>query len=69
MVEYTRNMMCRGSAKLYERFGPLLFACDVDEYVGEISNVDARWAYLSEDGEAIVVAFFFLEPIFVVPLE
>ena len=71
VVEYSHNLMQRGSAKLYERFGPLLLACDVDEFVGEFSleRPEDRQLYISEDGKRIVVAYFFLEPIFIVPLE
>ena len=71
VVEYSRNLMRRGSAKLYERFGPLLLACDVDEFVGEFSlERPEDWQlYVSEDGKSIVVAYFFYVPIFIVPLE
>ena len=68
VVEYTRNMMHRGRAKLYERVGPLLFACDVDEYIGEFS-IERPEVSISKDGKYIVVAYFFLEPIFIIPLE
>lgn len=71
VAEYTSNMMGRGRVKLYERFGPLLLACDVNEYVGDISpeRPEERQIYVSEDGKSIVVAYFFLLPIFSVPLE
>ena len=71
VVEYSRNLMHRGSAKLYERFGPLLFACDVDEFVGEFSleRPEDRQLYVSEDGKSIVVSYFFYVPIFIIPLE
>lgn len=71
VAEYQRNMMMRGSVKLYERFGPLLLACDVEEYVGDFSleRPEDRHIYISEDGKRIVVAYFFLEPIFIVPVE
>ena len=71
VVEYSHNLMHRGSAKLYERFGPLLLACDVEEFVGEFSveRPEDRRLYVSEDGKPIVVAYFFYVPIFVVPLE
>lgn len=71
VVEYTSNMMNRGRAKLYERFGPMLLACDVDEYIGEflLERSEDRQIYVSEDGKSIVVAYFFLRPVFVVPLE
>lgn len=71
VVEYTQNMMNRGRAKLYERVGPLLFACDVDEYIGEFSveRPEDRQLYVSEDGKSIVIAYFFLRPTFTIPLE
>ena len=71
VVEYTQNMMGDGRAKLYERVGPLLFACNEDEYIGEFSvgRPEDQKIYISEDGESIVVAYFFLMPIFIVPLE
>ena len=68
VVEYTRNLMRRGRAKLYERVGPFLFACDVDEYIGEFS-IERPDVYISKDGKYIVVAYFFLEPTFIIPLE
>lgn len=66
-VEYRQNMMGRGRVKLYERFGLLLLACDVEEYVGEFGWEKPARAYLSKDGQIIVVEFFFLNPIFCVP--
>lgn len=71
VAEYQHNLMQRGSVKLYERFGPLLLACDVEEYVGEFSleRPEDRQIYISKDGKFIVVAYFFLWPIFFVPLE
>ena len=71
VAEYQHNMMLRGSVKLYERFGPVLLACDVEEFVGEFSveRPEDRQIYVSEDGKSIVVAYFFLWPIFFVPLE
>ena len=71
VVEYTQNMMNRGRAKLYERVGPLLFACDVEDFVGEFSveRPEDRRIYVSEDGKSIVVAYFFLQPTFIIPLE
>lgn len=71
VVEYHGNMFNKGSAKLYERFGPLLLACDVEEYKGEFLHArpEERQIYISEDGEKIVVAYFFLRPVFSVPLE
>ena len=70
-AEYQQNMMMRGSVKLYERFGPLLFACDVEKYVGEFSleRPEDRHIYISKDEKSIVVAYFFLEPTFIVPLD
>ncbi len=70
-AEYAQNMMGRGHVKLYERFGPFLLACDVDEYVGEFSleRPEDRQIYISEDGKSIVVAYFFHVPIFIIPLE
>ena len=60
MVEYHGNMFNKGSAKLYERFGPLLLACDVEEYEGEFLHArpEERQIYISEDGKKNVVAFF-----------
>ena len=71
VAEYAQNMMGRGHVKLYERFGPFLLACDVDEYVGEFSleRPEDRQIYISEDGKSIVVAYFFHVPIFIIPLE
>lgn len=71
VAEYAQNMMGRGHIKLYERFGPFLLACDVDEYVGEFSleRPEDRQIYISEDGKSIVVAYFFHVPIFIIPLE
>lgn len=71
VVEYCDNMLNKGSAKLYERFGPLLLACDVEEYKGEFLHArpEERQIYISEDGKKIVVAYFFLRPVFSVPLE
>jgi hypothetical protein len=70
-VEYCGNMLNKGSAKLYERFGPLLLACDVEEYKGEFLHArpEERQIYISEEGEKFVVAYFFLRPVFSVPLE
>ena len=71
VAEYQQNMMMRGNVKLYERFGPLLLACDEDEYIGEFSveRPEDRRIYVSEDGKSIVVAYFFLQPTFIIPLE
>lgn len=62
-------MFNRGSAKLYERFGPVILACDTEEFVGEFLYADSgdSSAYLSEDGQEIVISIFFMEPIFAVP--
>lgn len=68
VVEYKQNMLQRGYAKLYERFGPLIFPCDVEKYIGEFLTDEPR-IYLSEDGKEIIVAYFFLQPVFSVPLE
>ena len=71
VAEYQQNMMMRGNVKLYERFGPLLLACDEDEYIDEFSveSPEDRRIYVSEDGKSIVVAYFFLQPTFIIPLE
>lgn len=71
VVEYHGNVFNKGLAKLYERFGPLLLACDVEEYKGEFLHArpEERQIYISEDGKKIVVAYFFLRPVFSVPLE
>lgn len=71
VVEYQDNLFNKGSAKLYERFGPFILSCDEEEYIGEFTHVrpEERQIYLSGDGKNIVVAFFFLEPVFVVPVE
>lgn len=71
VAEYEQNMMLRGRVKLYERFGPFLFPCDVEEYVGEFSlERPEDWRiYVSEDGKSIVITYFFLQPVFIVPLE
>lgn len=69
VVEYYHNMFNRGSAKLYERFGPVILACDTEKFVGEFLYADPgdSRAYLSEDGQEIVISMFFMEPIFAVP--
>ena len=71
VAEYEQNMLGRGSVRLYERCGPLLLACDVEAYVGEflLERPEDRQIYISDDGQKIVVAYFFLRPVFSVPLE
>lgn len=69
VVEYREDFLKHGSARLYERFGPLLLRCDAEEYVGDISLGDEPSVYISRDGDEIVVAYFFLQPIFFVPIE
>jgi hypothetical protein len=43
----------------------------VEEYKGEFLHArpEERQIYISEDGKKIVVAYFFLRPVFSVPLE
>ena len=65
---YDTGLHNQGSVRLYERFGPLLLPCDTEEYVGNFLLHDAPSARLSEDGEHIVVAYFFLQPVFLLPL-
>lgn len=69
VAEYYRNLFNRGVVKLYEHFGPVILACDTEKYVGEFLNADPgdSRAYLSEDGQEIVISMFFMEPIFAVP--
>lgn len=69
VVEYRKNMLGKGKAKLYERFGPVIIPCDTEEYVGDIFSPDSKHVYISDDGENIIVGFFFLEPVFSVPAE
>lgn len=73
VVEYRRNMLQKGTAKVYERFGPLLFPCNVPEYHGELNfdELDSKYAsvYISEEQQAITVSLFIYGPIFYVPVE
>lgn len=73
VVEYRRNMLQKGTAKVYERFGPLLFPCNVPEYHGELNfdELDSKYAsvYISEEQQAITVSLFVYGPIFYVPVE
>lgn len=65
------SMLNKGTVKLYERFGPFLLACNVDEYVGDITHLEEEYrsVHVSDDGKFIVVHYFFLKPEFYVPLE
>ena len=73
VVEYCRNMLQKGTAKVYERFGPLLFPCDVPEYSGNLAldELDAEYAsvYISEEQQAITVSLFIYGPRFHIPLK
>lgn len=71
VAEYEKNLLGRGNVKLYERFGPFLLPCDVEEYIGDVSmeRPEDRSIYISEDGKFIVISYFFLVPIFLIPLE
>ena len=73
VVEYRRNMLQKGTAKVYERFGPLLFPCDVPEYSGNLAldELDAEYAsvYISEGQQAITVSLFIYGPRFHIPLK
>lgn len=73
VVEYRRNMLQKGTAKVYERFGPLLFPCNVPEYHGELNfdELDSKYAsvYISEEQQAITVSLFIYGPRFHIPLE
>lgn len=73
VVEYCRNMLQKGTAKVYERFGPLLFHCDVPEYSGNLAldELDAEYAsvYISEEQQAITVSLFIYGPRFHIPLK
>lgn len=73
VVESHRNMLLKGSAKVYERFGPLLFPCDVPEYKGQLTfdESDAEYAkvYISNEKQAIVVSLFTYGPRFSIPLK
>lgn len=72
VVEYRRNMFHNGTAKVYERFGPLLFPCDVPEYSGELflDEFDAEYGnvHLNEKGDVIIVSLFVYGPRFRVPI-
>ena len=58
---------------MYERFGPLLFPCDVPEYSGNLAldELDAEYAsvYISEEQQAITVSLFIYGPRFHIPLK
>ncbi|MCI9106459.1 MAG: hypothetical protein HFG57_11000 [Lachnospiraceae bacterium] len=73
VVEYRRNMLQKGTAKVYERFGPVLFPCDVPEYSGNLAldELDAEYAsvYISEEQQAITVSLFIYGPRFHIPLK
>lgn len=69
VVEYWENLMLRGSAQLYERFGPLLLPCDVETYTGDLSFADEPKVFLSSDGTEIVFDCFFIAPGFRLPLD
>ena len=73
VVEYRRNMLQKGTAKVYERFGPLSFPCDVPEYSGNLAldELDAEYAsvYISEEQQAITVSLFIYGPRFHIPLK
>ena len=73
VVEYSRNMLQKGTAKVYERFGPLLFPCGVPEYSGDLAldELDSEYAYvcINEEQQAITVSLFVYGPRFHIPLE
>lgn len=71
VTEEYRSMLQKGTVKLYERFGPFLLDCNVDEYVGDITHLEEEYrsVHVSDDGKFIVVHYFFLKPEFYVPLE
>ncbi len=73
VVEYHRNMLQKGTATVYERFGPLLFPCDVPEYNGDLflDELDTEYArvYISEEENAIIISLFVYGPTFRVPLK
>lgn len=73
VVESHQNLLQKGTAKVYERFGPLLFPCDVPEYKGQLTfeESDAEYAkvYISEEKQAIVVSLFIYGPRFSIPLK
>ena len=58
---------------MYERFGPLLFTCDVPEYSVNLAldELDAEYAsvYISEEQQAITVSLFIYGPRFHIPLK
>lgn len=60
------NMFGRGRIKLYEQKGLFIVPCDVEEFYGE-ALWDEKRIYISQDGERIVIAFYFLNPVFSVP--
>ena len=66
-------MLQKGTAKVYERFGPLLFPCGVPEYSGNLAldELDAEYAsvYISEEQQAITVSPFIYGPRFHIPLK
>lgn len=73
VVEYRRNMLQKGTAKVYERFGPLLFPCGVPEYSGNLNldELDSEYAYvcINEEQQAITVALFIYGPRFHIPMK
>lgn len=73
VVEYRRNMLQKGTAKVYERFGPLLFPCNVPQYSGNLAldELDAEYAsvYINEEQQAITVSLFIYGPRFHIPLK
>lgn len=73
VVEYRRNMLQKGTAKVYERFGPLLFPCGVPEYRGPLNfdELDSEYAYvcINEEQQAITVALFIYGPRFHIPMK
>lgn len=73
VVEYRQNMLLNGTAKVYERFGPLLFPCGVPEYSGYLAldKLDSEYAsvFINEEQQAITVSLFIYGPRFHIPLE
>lgn len=73
VVEYHQNMLLNGTAKVYERFGPLLFPCGVPEYSGYLAldKLDSEYAsvFINEEQQAITVSLFIYGPRFHIPLE
>ena len=57
-------MLLNGTAKVYERFGPLLFPCGVPEYSGYLAldKLDSEYAsvFINEEQQAITVFSFHL---------